>query len=136
MRGSVRGVPGDWHSYRDGYKEHQMPKIVDKLTEAEEKTEEILRRKFSEEQMCAYFLTKTIRSQYQFDDDFVSGWYEEIFNKKPDRIEEARRELVKEYTNMLMFEKKYRFHLDYWLRQYQEKLIIEMDSFFGGEPGK
>jgi len=113
-----------------------MPRMVDKLTEAEEKIEKVLRSKFTEEQMCAYFLTKTIRSQYQFDDDFISGWYEEIFNKKPDHIKEARRELVKAYTDMLMFEKKYRFHLDYWLRQYQEKLITEMESFFAGEPGK
>lgn len=113
-----------------------MPKMVDKLTEAEKKVEEVLRSKFTEEQMCAYFLTKTIRSQYQFDDEFIVGWYEEIFNKKPNRVEEARRELVKEYTNMLMFEKKYRFHLDYWLRQYQRKLIAEMEEFLGGEPGK
>lgn len=113
-----------------------MPKIVDKLTDAEEKIEEKLRGKFTEEQMCAYFLTKTIRSQYQFDDNFIINWYEEIFNKKPDKVEDARRELVKEYTNMLMFEKKYRFHLDYWLRQYQEKLITEMESFFAGEPGQ
>ena len=113
-----------------------MPRMVDKLTEAEEKIEIELRSKFTEEQMCAYFLTKTIRSQYQFDDEFISNWYEEIFNKKPEHIENARRELVQAYTNMLMFEKKYRFHLDYWLRQYQEKLVSKMESFFGGEPGK
>jgi len=112
-----------------------MPRIVNKLTEAEEKIEQELRSKFTEEQMCAYFLTKTIRSQYQFDDDFIAGWYEEIFNKKPVRIKEARRELVKAYADMLMFENKYRYHLDYWLRQYQEKLITEMESFFGGEAG-
>ncbi|HHI94798.1 MAG TPA: hypothetical protein ENK04_15050 [Gammaproteobacteria bacterium] len=113
-----------------------MPRMVDKLTEKEEAIEKELRKRFTEEQMCAYFLTKTIRSQYQFNDEFISGWYEEIFNKKPDEIKKARRELVKEYTNMLMFDKQYRFHLDYWLRQYQEKLITEMESFFGGEAGK
>jgi len=113
-----------------------MPRMVDMLTEAEEKIEEKIRSKFTEEQMCAYFLTKTIRSQYQFDDSFIVGWYEEIFDKKPEKIEEARRELVKAYADMLMFEKKYRFHLDYWLRQYQEKLITEMESFFGGDAGK
>lgn len=85
--------------------------------------------------MCI-FLTKTIRSQYQFDDAFISDWYEEIFHKKPEYIENARRELVQAYTNMLMFEKKYRFHLDYWLRQHQEKLISEMELFFTEEPGK
>lgn len=113
-----------------------MPRMVDKLTKTEEKIEKELRSQFTEEQMCAYFLTKTIRSQYQFDDEFISNWYEEIFNKKPEHIENARRELVSSYTNMLMLEKKYRFHLDYWLRQYQEKIITEMQSFFGGEPGK
>ena len=113
-----------------------MPRMVDKLTEAEEKIEKELRNRFTEEQMCAYFLTKTIRSQYQFDDEFISNWYEEIFEKRPVHKDSARRELVKAYTNMLMFEKKYRFHLDYWLRQYQESLITEMESFFGGEPGK
>ncbi len=113
-----------------------MPKMVDKLTDAEKQVEEKLRKKFTEEQMCAYFLTKTIRSQYQFDDEFISGWYEELFDKKPEHIDNARRDLVKEYAHMLMIEKKYRFHLDYWLRQYQEKLIPEMESFFAGEPGK
>jgi len=113
-----------------------MPKMVDELTESEEKIEKALRSRFTEEQMCAYFLTKTIRSQYQFDDNFISDWYEEIFDKKPEAIKEARRELIKAYTNMLMFEKKYRFHLDYWLRQHQEKLITEMECFFSGEPGK
>jgi len=113
-----------------------MPRMVDKLTAAEEKIEKEIRSKFTEEQMCAYFLTKTIRSQYQFDDEFITNWYEEIFNKIPEHIENARRELVQSYTNMLMFENKYRFHLDYWLRQYQEKLINEMESFFGGEAGK
>ena len=113
-----------------------MPKIVDKLTEQEENLAKIIREKFTEEQMCAYFLTKTIRSQYQFEDDFVSNWYEDIFGKKPDDIANVRRELVKEYAHMLMFENKYQFHLDYWLRQYQEKLISEMDSFFGGTPGE
>lgn len=54
-----------------------MPKIVDKLTEAEKAIEARIRERFSEQQMCAYFLTKTIRSQYQFDDEFVSGWYQE-----------------------------------------------------------
>ncbi|MBL1275260.1 MAG: hypothetical protein COB30_004165 [Ectothiorhodospiraceae bacterium] len=113
-----------------------MPQIVDERTETEKQIEITLREKFSEEQMCAYFLTKTIRSQYQFDDDFIADWYKELFEKKPDDITTARRELVKSYTNMLMFENKYRFHLDYWLRQYQEKLITEMDTFFSGEPGK
>lgn len=113
-----------------------MPRMVDKLTEAEEKIEKELRNLFTEEQMCAYFLTKTIRSQYQFDDDFIINWYEEIFDKKPEQIENARRDLVKAYTDMLIFENKYRFHLDYWLRQYQEKIISEMKIFFSGEPGK
>lgn len=113
-----------------------MPRMVEKLTDAEKQVEEKLRKMFTEEQMCAYFLAKTIRSQYQFDDEFVASWYEEIFDKKPEHIGNVRCELVRAYTNMLMFENKYRFHLDYWLRQYQENLISEMESFFSGEPGK
>ncbi len=112
-----------------------MPKIVDQLTKAEKQIESELRSKFTEEQMCAYFLTKTIRSQYQFDDEFVLGWYKEIFNKTPENSKDVRRELVKAYTDMLMFENKYRFHLDYWLRQYQERLITEMEAFFSGKAG-
>lgn len=113
-----------------------MPRMVDELTNAEKAIEKNIRETFTEEQMCAYFLTKTIRSLYQFDDDFVTSWYEEIFEKKPAQMANARRELVQAYTNMLMFEKKYRFHLDYWIRQYQVKLISEMESFFAGPPGK
>jgi len=112
-----------------------MPRVAGKLTNTEEKIEQELRSQFSEEQMCAYFLTKTIRSQYQFDDEFVAGWYEDIFGKKPENKKEVRRQLVKVYTEKLMFENNYRFHLDYWLRKYQEKLITEMESFFGGEAG-
>ena len=113
-----------------------MPDIVNELTEYEKNLEKELRNKFTEEQMCAYFLTKTIRSQYQFDDEFISGWYEKIFDKKPETMANARKELVQAYAKMLMDENKYKFHLDYWLRQYQEELITEMESFFGGEPGK
>jgi hypothetical protein len=103
---------------------------------SEEKIEREIRARFTEEQMCAYFLAKTIRSQYQFDDEFIETWYAEIFNRKPENIENARRDLVRAYTDMLMFENKYRFHLDYWLRQYQDKLLTEMESFFAGTPGK
>ena len=56
--------------------------------------------------------------------------------KKPDKAEDSRRELVREYTNMLMLEAKYRFHLYYWIRQLQDNIIIEMELFFGGHPGK
>ena len=50
-----------------------MPRMLDKLTKTEEKIETELRSQFTEEQMCAYFLTKTIRSQYQFDDQFITN---------------------------------------------------------------
>ncbi|MFV1997274.1 MAG: hypothetical protein ACC641_04600 [Acidiferrobacterales bacterium] len=113
-----------------------MPKIVDKLTRSEKEIEEKIRERFTEEQMCAYFLTKTIRSQYQFNDDFISGWYEEIFGRKPEDSENARRELVRAYTDILMLENKYRFHLDYWIRQLQGNLIVEMEAFFEGQPGQ
>ena len=106
--------------------------MADKQSEIEKK----LREKFTEEQMCAYFLTKTIRRQYQFDDAFIANWYEDVFKKKPEIKANARRELVQAYTSMLIGENKYKNHLDYWIEQHQEKLISEMESFFGGEPGK
>ncbi len=111
-----------------------MPAIVDELSDAEAKIEKKLRARFTEEQMCAYFLTKTIRSQYQFDDAFIADWYEEIFGKKPELIKNARCKLVQAYTTMLMSEKKYQNHLYYWIRQYQGKIINEMDLFFDGKP--
>lgn len=106
--------------------------MVDKHSEIEKE----LREKFTEEQMCAYFLTKTIRSQYQFDDAFIASWYEDVFKKKPEVKANARRELVQAYSSMLIGENKYKNHLDYWIKQYQEKLITEMEVFFSGEPGK
>jgi Rps23 Pro-64 3,4-dihydroxylase Tpa1-like proline 4-hydroxylase len=108
-----------------------MPKLVEQLTENEKQIEGQLRERFSEEQFCAYFLTKTIRSLYQFDNEFIQQWYEETFNRKSERPEDARRELVQAYTRMLMVENKYRFHLDYWLRQYQGTIVKEMEDFFG-----
>ena len=45
-----------------------MPQAVEKQTATEEKIEQELRARFTEEQMCACFLTKTIRSMYQFDE--------------------------------------------------------------------
>lgn len=113
-----------------------MPEIVDKLTELEQRIEKKIRNKFTEEQICAYFLTKTVRSIYQFDDKFVHNWYVEIFEKKPDVAENTRREIVHAYSKMLILEQKYRFHFDYWLRQYQERLFVEMQKFFGGDAGK
>jgi hypothetical protein len=113
-----------------------VPETNITLTPVEQKIKETIQHEFTEEQMCAFFLTKTIRSQYQFDDDFIIRWYEEIFNKKPVSVKNSRRELVKAYTQMLMFENKYKFHLDYWLRQCQGELLSQMEIFFGAEPGK
>lgn len=112
-----------------------MPQAVEKQTDTEEKIEQELRARFTEEQMCAYFLTLTIRSVYQFDDEFVAGWHEELFGNKQGNKVEVRRRLVKAYTEMLMFENKYRFHLDYWLRKNQQNLIPEMESFLSGKAG-
>jgi len=81
-----------------------------------------IRDEFTEEQMCAYFLTKTIRSQYQFDDEFVMSWYGKIFDKKADDTKDVRKKLVEAYTRMLMIENKYENHLDYWAEQYKEKV--------------
>jgi len=69
-----------------------MPQAVEKQTATEEKIEQELRARFTEEQMCACFLTKTIRSVYQFDDEFAAGWYEKIFGEKPGKNEEVRRQ--------------------------------------------
>jgi len=80
--------------------------------------------------MCAYFLTQTIRSLFQFEDDFVEGWHEEIFHRKPSSIESARSELVQEYARMFISEHKYRYHLDYWIRKDQEKLLSKVEAFF------
>ena len=104
--------------------------------EREEEIKSNIRDKFTEEQMCAYFLTKTIRSQYQFDDEFVMDWYEKIFEKKSDNVENVRKKLVEAYTRMLMIENKYENHLDYWIKQHKEKLVSDMELFFGGDPGK
>lgn len=113
-----------------------MPKVVEQLTEEEKTIEAAIRKAFTEEQMCAYFLTKTVRSLYQFEDDFIANWYAEMFDKQPDPIADARRELVQAYTRILMVEHNYRYILDYWLRQYQLGLLDEMQVFFGGEAGK
>ena len=113
-----------------------MPKVVDQLSAEEKNIEAQLRQQFSEDQMCAYFLTKTVRSLYQFDDDFIAGWYREMFDQPPAPGVNTRNELVQAYTRILMVERKYRYILDYWLRQYQAGLLDEMQAFFGGEPGK
>jgi len=109
-----------------------MPQNVEKQTDTAEIIEQELRSRFTEEQMCAYFLTKTIRSLYQFDDEFVANWYEKTLGEKPGENEEVRRQLVRAYTEMLMFENKYKFHLDYWLSKFQQNLIAEMETFFTG----
>ena len=113
-----------------------MPNIVEQLTKEEEILASEIKNKFTEQEMGAYFLTKTIRSQYQFDDEFIRKWYIDIFGKEPIDKRMARPELIQSYTTMLLFEKKYIYHLRYWLREYQEGLMIEMTSFFSGKAGK
>jgi len=113
-----------------------MPKMVDKLTKKEEKLALQIKEKFTEDQICAYFLTKTVRSLYQFDESFIESWYKEIFNRKPKNSVRARKALVEAYAKMLITEHKYKYHLEYWLRQYQEMLIVEMETFFSGEGAK
>ncbi len=47
-----------------------MPQAVENRLIRKKKIEQELRARFTEEQMCAYLLTKTIRSVYRFDDEF------------------------------------------------------------------
>jgi len=113
-----------------------MPDIVKELTDKEKQIENVLKQKFSEEQMCVYFLTKTARSIYQFDDEFVLNWYQQIFERPPNDSANTRKELLRAYLEMLMFENKYQFHVNYWIRQLQEAIVDEMEVFFSGSPGQ
>ena len=53
---------------------------------------------------------------------------------KPGHYNEALPDLVKAYTQILMVEQKHQFHLEYWLRHYQEHLIDEIEEFLSGLP--
>jgi len=59
-----------------------MPEIVKELTENEKLIEKEILDSFSEEKICVYFLSKNLRSIYQFNDKFIDNWYKQIFDSK------------------------------------------------------
>lgn len=112
-----------------------MPEIVKQLTEKELTIENQVYGSYSEEQICAYFLSKNLRSIYQFSDEFVNNWHSQIFESKIDTSKSRRIDLVFEYANMLMIEKKIENHMKYWVRQLQSEILVDMANFFDGDGG-
>lgn len=110
-----------------------MPQMVDQLTPVELIIAEKVNQKFSASEQCAYYLTKTVRSIYQMDEAAVEDWRQEL-GAYADCELDARTSLIKAYTQILMVEQKYQFHLEYWLRHYQEHLIDEIEEFLSGLP--
>jgi hypothetical protein len=110
-----------------------MPKMVDRLTPEEHVIADKIRHKFTVDQQCAYYLTKTVRSIYQMDEAAVEAWRQELGDDTDSELE-TRVSLVKAYTQMLAVEHKYQFHLEYWLRHFQEQLIDEIEEFLSGLP--
>jgi hypothetical protein len=106
------------------------------FTNDEQVIADAIKERYSEEQLCAFFLTKTIHSQYQLDDAQIENWYEDIFDNRPESTDTMRRELVLVYAKMLMEENLYDNHLFYWVKKYQALLMPEMDIFFNIEPGE
>jgi hypothetical protein len=110
-----------------------MPKMVERLTPAERAVADEVNRKFTVDQQCAYYLTKTVRSIYQMDDAAVEAWRRELADAADPELE-PRAALVVAYTRMLLVEQNCQFHLEYWLRHFQERLIDEIDAFLSGLP--
>jgi len=110
-----------------------MPKMVDQLTPEERVIAEKVNQKFSVSQQCAYYLTKTIRSIYQMDDAAVEMWRQELGGYADSELE-TRASIVKAYTQILVVEHNYQYHLEYWLRHFQEQLIDEIEEFLSGLP--
>lgn len=113
-----------------------MPEIVKELTKEEKLIEKEVFDTFTEEQISVYFLSKNIRSIYQFNDEFIDDWYNQFFDYEPDNKISKRVALALEYTNMLLIERKYENHMKYWIRQMQKEILVEMKSYFSGEGGK
>lgn len=113
-----------------------MPEIFYRLTPSEEEIREQLLKSFSVEQVYAFFLSKNLRSIYQFDEDFIDGWFEQIFNTTENKISSKRVELFLEYARMLLLNHNYENHLKYWIRHNQTDLIEEMNAYFRGEGGE
>lgn len=89
-----------------------------------------LKWKYTEEQLCVYFLSKNIRSIYHFDDDFIVNWYKDIFGSEVPVGRSARQELILFYTKMLMTESKYEAHLEYWVEKSGSKIFSEVEEYF------
>ncbi|MEC3908826.1 hypothetical protein VOI54_17495 [Tamlana sp. 2201CG12-4] len=113
-----------------------MPEIVKALTKHEKRVEKEILDSFPKEKICAYFLSKNLRSIYQFDDEFIDDWYQQLFDTQPHKNESKRAKLALEYTRMLLIDKQYNNHMKYWIRQLQSGILEEMNKFFAGEPGK
>jgi len=110
-----------------------MPKMVDQLNPEELIIAEKVNRKFTVDQQCAYYLTKTVRSIYQMNDAAIEAWRQELGDYANTELD-ARISLVQAYTQILMVEQNYQFHLEYWLRHFQDRLIDEIDAFLSGLP--
>jgi len=107
--------------------------MVDQLDPEELIIAEKVNRKFTVDQQCAYYLTKTVRSIYQMDDAAVEAWRQELAGYANTELDD-RTALVQAYTQILMVEQKYQFHLEYWLRHFQGQLIDEIEEFLSGLP--
>ena len=107
-----------------------------KLSKKEEQIQQNIINKFSIEQICVFFLTKTIQNIYQFEDNFVLNWYLETFGEKPNNQDLFRPKLVEAYTRMLLIENKYQNHLNYWIKLKQNQLLKEMELFFSSKDAK
>lgn len=113
-----------------------MPEIVKELTKEEQKIEKKVLDTYTEEEICAYFLSKNLRSIYQFDDDFIEDWYSQLFDSPLNDTETKRTRLAMAYARMLLMDRLYDNHMKYWIRQLQSGILMEMKAYFSGEPGK
>lgn len=119
-----------------------MPRMVESLTPTEEKIAAQIKGRFSIEQQSAYYLTKTIRSVYQMEEEDVVAWRDEILSSWQQYMGEEfpygeltpRQAVVMAYSVILVEKQMYEFHLDYWLRAYQEKLLDKLEDFFSSLP--
>ncbi len=119
-----------------------MPRMVEELTENEKVMKQEIEKRFSPEQQCAFYLTKTIRSVHQMTDEQVRDWNEELRgmwkeykqSEFPFAHLSDRKGILMAYSVVLTEDQLYEFHLDYWLRHYQEALSDEIAEFLSGVP--
>jgi len=89
-----------------------------------------LKWQYSEEQLCAYFLSKNIQNIYQLDDDFIKNWYEKIMKIGLGEGVSGRQELILYYSNALIVERKYEGLLEYWVERYGRSILDDIEDFF------